>query len=92
MILVDAGPVIAAFDTADSRHVECAALLQEATDELLVPQPVVAEVCSMIGDGRAPRGFIRGTSFREPHAEDARPPTARAVSAGETCQQHGFGC
>lgn len=41
MILVDAGPLIAAFDKADDRHAECAELLQTAPDELLVPQPVI---------------------------------------------------
>lgn len=52
MILLDAGPLIAAFDTSDEYHRDCAALLQEATDELLVPQPIVAEVCYMIGRAR----------------------------------------
>ena len=46
---MDAGPLIAAFDSSDGRHRECAELLQGARDELLVPQPIIAEVCYMIG-------------------------------------------
>lgn len=46
---MDAGPLIAAFDSSDARHAECAELLQTAPDELLVPQLVIAEVCYMIG-------------------------------------------
>lgn len=49
MILVDAGPLIAAFDTSDEHHIDCAAVLRDSNDELLVPQPIVAEVCYMIG-------------------------------------------
>jgi uncharacterized protein len=52
VILVDAGPLIAAFDSSDAHHVECAELLQSASDELVVPQPVIAEVCYMIGRAR----------------------------------------
>lgn len=47
-MLVDAGPLIAAFDNSDDRHAECSELLQKSTDELLVPQLVIAEVCYMI--------------------------------------------
>lgn len=49
---MDAGPLIAAFDNSDDRHRECAALLQSAPDELLVPQPIVAEVCYRISRAR----------------------------------------
>lgn len=49
MILVDAGPLIAAFDNSDARHTDCADLLRTSSDELLVPQLVIAEVCYMIG-------------------------------------------
>jgi predicted nucleic acid-binding protein len=52
VILVDAGPLIAAFDSSDGHHLECARLLQDAPEELLVPQPVIAEVCYMIGRAR----------------------------------------
>lgn len=52
MILVDSGPLIAAFDRSDDRHKECAALLQDLPDELLVPPTVVAEVCYMVARER----------------------------------------
>lgn len=52
MILVDAGPLIAALDSSDDRHGECAALLQDIPDSLLVPPTVVAEVCYMVARER----------------------------------------
>lgn len=52
MIVVDAGPLIAAFDTSDEHHIDCAAFLEDSADELLVPQPIVAEVCYMISRDR----------------------------------------
>jgi predicted nucleic acid-binding protein len=48
VILVDAGPLIAAFDSSDEWHEECAALLQDLAGPLIVPPTVVAEVCHMV--------------------------------------------
>jgi uncharacterized protein len=48
VILVDAGPLIAAFDSSDDRHEECAALLQDLPGPLIVPPTIVAEVCYMV--------------------------------------------
>lgn len=48
MILVDSGPLIAARMADDDRHQVCVELFESATDELLVPATVTAEVCYML--------------------------------------------
>jgi predicted nucleic acid-binding protein len=49
VILVDSGPLIAAGLVNDDHHQVCAELLDAATEELLVPATVTAEVCYLLG-------------------------------------------
>lgn len=49
MILVDSGPLTAAGLVNDDHHQVCAELLDAATEELLVPATVTAEVCYLLG-------------------------------------------
>lgn len=49
MILVDSGPLIAAGLVNHDHHQVCAELLDSATEELLVPATVAAEVCYLLG-------------------------------------------
>ncbi len=43
-LVLDTGPLLAALDAADPDHGRCAALLRDATERLLVPGLVLAEL------------------------------------------------
>lgn len=43
-LILDTGPLLAALDAADPDHARCAALLTEATEDLVVPVLVLAEL------------------------------------------------
>lgn len=48
MILLDTGPIVAAAARTDPHHERCVRLLAETRRPLLVPSPVVAEVCHLL--------------------------------------------
>lgn len=50
MLVVDAGPLVAAAATGDRNHERCAALLSQASRPLIVPALVVTEVAYFLGD------------------------------------------
>jgi len=50
MLVVDAGPLVAAAATRDRNHERCVALLSEAPRPLVVPALVVTEVAYFLGD------------------------------------------
>jgi uncharacterized protein len=43
-LVLDTGPLLAALDAADPDHASCAALLNEANEDLVVPTLVLAEL------------------------------------------------
>jgi predicted nucleic acid-binding protein len=43
-LVLDTGPLLAALDAADPDHARCAELLSEATEDLVVPTLVLAEL------------------------------------------------
>jgi hypothetical protein len=49
MLLVDAGPLVAAFDRNDHAHRACVDLLETATGPLLVPEVALSEVAYLVG-------------------------------------------
>jgi predicted nucleic acid-binding protein len=51
VILVDTGPLVAVGSADDKHHQVCTELLGSATEELLVPATVSAEVCCAGGSG-----------------------------------------
>ena len=66
MLVVDAGPLVAAAARRDRNHERCVALLSQASPPLLVPALVVTEVAYFLADrigGHAERAFAR--SLRE---------------------------
>ena len=50
MLVVDAGPLVAAAATSDRNHERCVALLSQASRPLIVPELVVTEVAYFLGD------------------------------------------
>ena len=42
-LIVDTGPLFAAYDRSDNHYVRCLNLLQKTDEELLIPAPVIAE-------------------------------------------------
>lgn len=66
MLIVDAGPLVAAAATGDRNHQRCVALLSHAPRPLIVPSLVVTEVAYFLADRlgqKAEKAFAR--SFRE---------------------------
>lgn len=49
MILADTGPLVAAWDRDDRYHQECAEAVAAHEADLVVPGPVVVEVCWLLG-------------------------------------------
>ena len=54
MIVVDTGPLVALANDRDQDHAVCQALLSGFAGPLLVPAPVVTEVCYMLESRRGP--------------------------------------
>lgn len=50
MLVVDAGPLVAAAASRDRNHQRCVALLSQAARPLIVPALVVTEVAYFLGD------------------------------------------
>jgi predicted nucleic acid-binding protein len=62
VILVDSGPLVAAGSINDPHHQMCTELLGSATEQLLVPAAVSAEVCYMLetrASSRSEAAFLR---------------------------------
>lgn len=62
MILVDTGPLVAAADLDDADHQVCLDLFASTPGPLIVPPPIVAEVCYLLGQhagSRVEAGFLR---------------------------------
>lgn len=55
MLVVDAGPLVAASDTGDPNHERCLRLLEVAREPLVVPTLVVTEVVHLIASRLGPR-------------------------------------
>ncbi|WP_131748317.1 PIN domain-containing protein [Frankia sp. Cppng1_Ct_nod] len=48
--VLDTGPLVAALDRGDKRHVECASFLASLTGRRLLPSPVLTEICWLLED------------------------------------------
>jgi predicted nucleic acid-binding protein len=76
MLVIDAGPLVAAAATRDRNHERCVALLSTAPRPLVVPELVVAEVAYFLADrlGRAAeQAFARSLRDGELHTEPVAP-------------------
>ena len=62
MLVCDTGVLVAAANVKDQQHEACARLLSRAAGPLLVPSPVIAEVCYLLESRRGSRteaSFLR---------------------------------
>lgn len=50
MILCDTGPLVAAFNEADSDHTRCTEFLTRNWSRLVVPSLAVTEICHLLAD------------------------------------------
>jgi uncharacterized protein len=50
MILCDTGPLVAAFNKADTDHARCVQFLTENWSRLVIPSLAVTEVCHLLAD------------------------------------------
>lgn len=60
--VVDSGVLYALVDAGDSLHDECVAAVAEERETVIVPMPILPEVCTLIGSrlgASAERDFIR---------------------------------
>jgi uncharacterized protein len=55
VIVLDTGPLVAALNSKDKHHEECANLLRAHSGQLLVPAPVLTEVCWLLDSTRGPQ-------------------------------------
>jgi len=55
MIIADTGPLVAGANERDTHHQRCAEFLERHADEILVPAPVVVEVCQILASRRGTR-------------------------------------
>lgn len=76
MLVVDAGPLVAAAATRDRNHSRCVELLTNAPGPLIVPALVVTEVSYFLADrvgSRAERAFARSLGAGELLVESVEP-------------------
>lgn len=57
-LILDTGPLLAAIDAADPDHGACAALLQDVTEDLVVPALVLAELDYWCGRRLGPGAWL----------------------------------
>lgn len=68
MILADTGVIYGAVDRDDPRHADCAGVLEDHADELLVPVPVLVESAWLIESRLGPAdeaAFLRAVNAGE---------------------------
>jgi hypothetical protein len=54
-LVVDTGPLYAAYDSSDDDHIRCRAILEGANEELVLPAPVVVEFDWLCGSKGFPK-------------------------------------
>jgi predicted nucleic acid-binding protein len=89
MLIVDAGPLVAAAATRDRNHSRCVELLAHAPGPLIVPMLVVTEVACFLADRigeTAERAFATSLGLGELIAEPVEPPDWNRI--GELLDQY----
>jgi predicted nucleic acid-binding protein len=57
-LILDTGPLYASLDRSDQDHVACRALIERATEPLVIPAPVLVEVDYWIGQRLTPGALV----------------------------------
>ncbi len=89
MLICDTGPLYAILDRRDPDHGRCLEALTGAVDRLLVPIPVVTEVCQLAESrqiSRAVPPFLRGLAGGELQTISPAPEDWRRVA--ELCERY----
>ena len=89
MIVVDTGPLVAIANDRDQFHEDCITLLERYNGPILVPSPVVVEVCQLLASRRGTRAealFLNSLADGTLRLFDLRP--ADYGRAGELVQQY----
>ena len=84
MLVVDAGPLVAAAARRDRNHERCVELLSQAAPPLVVPALVVTEVAYFLADrlgGEAEQAFARSLREGELLVEPVEPIGRASASA-----------
>ena len=81
-LVIDTGPLLAALDTADPDHPACAALLVEATEDLVVPALVLAELDYWCARRLPPHAWLTFLDDVIDGAYRIEPPNARDLALG----------
>lgn len=75
MILIDAGPLAAVFDSRDAAHARCTAILAAVRDQLVSTAPALTEAFHLIHPasigGKALRNFVRRAGITVWSMDDA---------------------
>ena len=85
-LVIDTGPLLAALDTADPDHPACAALLVEATEDLVVPALVLAELDYWCARRLPPHAWLTFLDDVIDGAYRIEPPNARDLARARALQ------
>jgi len=72
VIVVDTGPLVALVDRDDAHHITCTTWFDACTDVVVVPAPVIVEVCWLLSSRVGPdaeAAFLAGLSGDDPRVE-----------------------
>ena len=86
-LVLDTGPLLAAFDRSDPDHMPCARLIADATEDLVVPALVLAELdywCHKRLDGEVWLAFLEDVILGAYRVE---PPTEADLERCHTLQR-----
>lgn len=72
-VVVDTGPLVAVADRDDAHHRRCVDWFDHHDGRVIVPAPVIVEVCWLLGRRVGPSAeaaFLAGLTGRDPRIED----------------------
>lgn len=72
MIVCDTGPLVAVLNADDKHHVACRSLLESEPGPIIVPAPILTEVCYLAASRLGPRAeaaFLESLASGELHLE-----------------------
>ena len=73
IVVVDTGPLVAVADRDDAHHQSCTDWFDNSTDTVVVPAPVIVEVCWLLGRRVGPAAeaaFLAALAGGDPRIEE----------------------